>query len=618
MRSRRSDMALRSFPWTSAVFLAFLLASAEFLVSVQGNCKYFDFENGMKTLSKWKKTGHAFDNQPTFRDNVNERDPNIKTNVQGDWWIGTFENRSSPTAEAGYMEGDYPIGTLTSPEFRIKGSNMDFLLGGGCDGENIRAELLVNGKVQRVAYADYCRERMRRRLWNVAEFRNQIGQIRLVDGSRKGHINFDDLRGDFTCLGSELNPLASNNAANGHKGEVVVLDELSDSVSQSKSEEKPDDYPITGTEDDYTTVENSSKHGPWKIAKGIEIKRIHNFSSPQMQDGPTKIGKGIALKRIRNFSPPQMQEGPVKIRKGMLQQQGLLGKAKTKGSLSIKASPKPPRLSKTFSAAKISTAPVAKPAAKVPHRDSANNSLLPKDDDLRNLTCKNFLVEIKTGLPWDNDFLFVSNNNYQSTRRDIELKVLNVYEDDKDFRGAFFSKFSSSKEPEGVKAYFILRFRAADTFLGKLLDKLGEGKIAAAGCYEDVTQCPSNCPSACVPLCLASCCQPFYQPVPAPMPATPSQPVTAVVPSPQVYQPPAQQWNNQFPVQATNPPAPAASSQFPMSQPMSWPGFQCASGCSPNCEPSCSPTCCRFFNSKRTKTNIKSILKKKPLEEEKH
>lgn len=41
--------------------------------------------------------------------------------------------------------------------------------------------------------------------------------------------------------------------------------------------------------------------------------------------------------------------------------------------------------------------------------------------------------------------------------------------------------FSSSKEPEGVKAYFILRFRAADTFLGKLLDKLGDGKIAAAG-----------------------------------------------------------------------------------------------------------------------------------------
>lgn len=155
----------------------------------------------MGTLSKWTKTGHAFDNQPTYRDNPNARDQSIKTNVQGDWWIGTFENRSNPTAEAGYVEGDFPIGTLTSPQFRINGSNINFLLGGGCAGEQIRVELLVNGKAQRVAYADNCRERMRRRVWNVEEFKNQIAQIRLVDGSRKGHLNFDDLRGDFACPG---------------------------------------------------------------------------------------------------------------------------------------------------------------------------------------------------------------------------------------------------------------------------------------------------------------------------------------------------------------------------------------------------------------------------------
>ena len=40
-----------------------------------------------------------------------------------------------------------------------------------------------------------------------------------------------------------------------------------------------------------------------------------------------------------------------------------------------------------------------------------------------------------------------------------------------------------------MKAYFILRFRAADTFLGKLLDKLGEGKIAAAGNFNSTEQC---------------------------------------------------------------------------------------------------------------------------------
>ena len=73
----------------------------------------------------------------------------------------------------------------------------------------------------------------------------------------------------------------------------------------------------------------------------------------------------------------------------MHQQQGLLGKAKTNGRLSVKASLKPPRLSKTFTAtAKVSGAPVANNAAKVPRRDSANNSLLPRDDELRNLTCK--------------------------------------------------------------------------------------------------------------------------------------------------------------------------------------------------------------------------------------
>ena len=34
----------------------------------------------------------------------------------------------------------------------------------------------------------------------------------------------------------------------------------------------------------------------FNLFQGIEIKRIHNFSSPQMQDGPAKIGKG----RLRN------------------------------------------------------------------------------------------------------------------------------------------------------------------------------------------------------------------------------------------------------------------------------------------------------------------------------
>lgn len=45
------------------------------------------------------------------------------------------------------MEGDYFIGILMLLEFCFKGLNMDFLFGGGCDGENICVELFVNGKV---------------------------------------------------------------------------------------------------------------------------------------------------------------------------------------------------------------------------------------------------------------------------------------------------------------------------------------------------------------------------------------------------------------------------------------------------------------------------------------
>ena len=93
------------------------------------------------------------------------------------------------------------MGTLTSPKFRIMGPKLSFLLGGGCDLGKIRVELLVNGQVVRKAFADECRDNMRRREWDVRQFKTQLGQIRLVDASRKGHINFDDMWGDFTCNG---------------------------------------------------------------------------------------------------------------------------------------------------------------------------------------------------------------------------------------------------------------------------------------------------------------------------------------------------------------------------------------------------------------------------------
>ena len=48
----------------------------------------------------------------------------------------------------------------------------------------------MNGQVVRKAFADECRDKMRRREWDVRQFKNRITQIRLVDASRQGHTNY--------------------------------------------------------------------------------------------------------------------------------------------------------------------------------------------------------------------------------------------------------------------------------------------------------------------------------------------------------------------------------------------------------------------------------------------
>ena len=105
----------------------------------------FDFEDG---IDGWERTGVVFNNQPTFGDNPTARKRRQPSKHQGDWWIGGFENRPFQEAEAGAKQGDKPKGNLTSPRFRITGKEISFLIGGGCDINVIRAELLVDNEVK--------------------------------------------------------------------------------------------------------------------------------------------------------------------------------------------------------------------------------------------------------------------------------------------------------------------------------------------------------------------------------------------------------------------------------------------------------------------------------------
>ena len=104
-------------------------------------CK-FDFEDG---ISGWIRSGTVFNNQPTYGDNPTAR-TRQPANQQGDWWIGGYEHRPSKETPAGQIQGDVPQGNLTSPCFYIKGNNLNFLLGGGCDLNLVRAELIVSNQ----------------------------------------------------------------------------------------------------------------------------------------------------------------------------------------------------------------------------------------------------------------------------------------------------------------------------------------------------------------------------------------------------------------------------------------------------------------------------------------
>lgn len=152
-----------------------------------------DFETG--NLRGWRSEGDAFKHQPTFGDNPTARRRGQPSNHQGNYWIGGYERCPNPSSPPGKVQGDRPTGILTSPSFLINYPHISFLIGGGCDMNTVRVELVVNGNVI-MRETGKCTETMRRIRWNVSRLIGQNAQIRIIDNSRGGwgHINFDDLR----------------------------------------------------------------------------------------------------------------------------------------------------------------------------------------------------------------------------------------------------------------------------------------------------------------------------------------------------------------------------------------------------------------------------------------
>jgi putative membrane-bound dehydrogenase-like protein len=152
-------------------------------VGADGKPLNLDFETG--TLKDWTAAGQAFAGQPVKGDTVAPRRGDMKSQHQGQYWIGTYERA-----------GDQPQGTLTSVPFDVTHPWASFLVGGG-PWPTTCVELVSKGTGKVFHRSSGMEEENLRRV--VVDLQPQMGKqifIRLVDrhSGHWGHINFDDFR----------------------------------------------------------------------------------------------------------------------------------------------------------------------------------------------------------------------------------------------------------------------------------------------------------------------------------------------------------------------------------------------------------------------------------------
>ena len=152
-----------------------------------------DFESG--TLKNWTTTGDAFSRQPTMGENPYHRGRGKYANIQGEYWIGSYEKfTGKPGEKPGTIQGDQPTGTLQSVPFVIGGDLIAFLIGGGQIPGQEYVALEVDGEEVRWATGRYD-ETMELIFWYVREWKGQTARIVVKDlvaiPESWGHINVD-------------------------------------------------------------------------------------------------------------------------------------------------------------------------------------------------------------------------------------------------------------------------------------------------------------------------------------------------------------------------------------------------------------------------------------------
>jgi len=200
MTGNRSTPQILLFTAKLTAILFFSLAVAFgifWLLSPKTNALFqnSDFENG--DLTNWQSDGEAFSRQPTLGDNPLKRGRTEPTQFQGNYWVGTYENRPNADSPEGAIQGDPIIGRLTSTSFIIQKSKLSFLAGAGTGTADTSVSLVVNGQtvLTHVPNATLLNaETLTPVVWDVAPWIKQKAHIVIVDQATGawGHINVDD------------------------------------------------------------------------------------------------------------------------------------------------------------------------------------------------------------------------------------------------------------------------------------------------------------------------------------------------------------------------------------------------------------------------------------------
>jgi putative membrane-bound dehydrogenase-like protein len=148
-----------------------------------GQALNFDFEAG--SLKDWRGSGAAFFNQPVRGDAVAARRNDMRSNHQGEFWVGSFE-----------VCLDIAQGTLQSRPFRVNKPWISFLIAGGSSKKSMVEIVDLGSNEVLMTQVGTDHEMMKRAVIDAAKLQGKDVFIRLSDTGTEGwgHINFDDFR----------------------------------------------------------------------------------------------------------------------------------------------------------------------------------------------------------------------------------------------------------------------------------------------------------------------------------------------------------------------------------------------------------------------------------------